>query len=223
MADQGSSGDSAKNGGTKSALLGSVNKQNLIIAGIAAAIPILGVVGILVYTGANSTFGVGLVAAIAAAAVGLVVGLLFGVPRAISSGAARQNVQASNINLHSVLKPESFIGTEDNTPQQQTNVGSEVFISSTNLAEVSDWLTKLLLGAGLVSITRLGGPVGRLIDSTAAGLSTSSSVSGSAKVVAGAILFGFFAMGFLDGYILTTVWYKRELAAGSKAGDGKAE
>jgi hypothetical protein len=35
---------------------------------------------------------------------------------------------------------------------------------------VSDWLTKLLLGAGLVQLTRLGAPISQLIDSVAAGL-----------------------------------------------------
>ena len=41
---------------------------------------------------------------------------------------------------------------------------------NTNLGEISDWITKLLLGAGLVSLSHLGGPVGRLIDNVASGL-----------------------------------------------------
>ena len=79
---------------------------------------------------------------------------------------------------------------------------------STNLAEVSDWLTKLLLGAGLVQLTHLGAPIGSLIDDVAGGLSASTPPSGAAKVMAGAILFGYAAIGLLDGYVMTTTWYQ---------------
>jgi hypothetical protein len=79
---------------------------------------------------------------------------------------------------------------------------------STNLAEVSDWLTKLLLGAGLVQLTHLGGPVGSLIDDVAGGLSPVSPPTEAAKVMAGAILFGYAAIGLLDGYVMTTTWYQ---------------
>lgn len=43
------------------------------------------------------------------------------------------------------------------------------FEPSTNLAEVSDWLTKVLLGAGLVQLTQLSEPAVSLINSVAAG------------------------------------------------------
>jgi Putative Ig domain len=83
---------------------------------------------------------------------------------------------------------------------------------STNLAEVSDWLTKLLLGAGLVQLTHLGAPIGGLIDDVAAGLSASSKPSEAAKVMAGTILFGYVAIGLLDGYVMTTTLYQNWLA-----------
>jgi len=38
------------------------------------------------------------------------------------------------------------------------------------LAKVSDWLTKLLLGAGLVSLTQLGKPLSHLVDTVARGV-----------------------------------------------------
>jgi hypothetical protein len=85
---------------------------------------------------------------------------------------------------------------------------------NTNLGEISDWITKLLLGAGLVSLSHLGGPVGRLIDSVAAGLYASTSQPGdaaAAKVLAGAILVSFTVLGVLEGYVLTSTWYPRKL------------
>jgi hypothetical protein len=192
-----------------------------LIALIAMTLPILGIIGILVYTGFSSIFGVGLLAALGAAAVGLLIGLLFGVPKAVSSGQVRQSAQIKQVADQTVV---SALPAEDQAALQQWKAASDAqqtgqtktsnFAPSTNLAEVSDWLTKLLIGASLVSLSKLGPPIGHLIDSIAGGLSTGGSVTGSAKVVAGAILFGYVAMGFLDGYILTTVWYQRELDEG---------
>jgi Putative Ig domain len=82
------------------------------------------------------------------------------------------------------------------------------YAPSSNLAEVSDWLTKLLLGAGLVQLTRLGAPVASLIDNVAHGLYMNKADAEAAKVMAGAILFGYTAVGLLDGYVVTTTWYQ---------------
>lgn len=192
-----------------------------LIAIIAMSLPILGIIGILVYTGFSSTFGVGLLAALGAATVGLLIGLLFGVPKAVSSGQVRQSAEIKQVadqTVVSALTPgqqaelQKWKAATDAQPTGQTKAST--FAPSTNLAEVSDWLTKLLIGASLVSLSKLGPPIGRLIDSIAGGLSTGGSATSSAKVVAGAILFGYVAMGFLDGYILTTVWYQRELDEG---------
>jgi hypothetical protein len=60
-----------------------------------------------------------------------------------------------------------------------------------------------------VSLTKLGGPIGRLIDNVAAGLGPS--ITGSSSVMAGAVLFGYSVIGFLDGFIITTVWYQKKL------------
>jgi hypothetical protein len=192
-----------------------------IIAIIALSLPILGVIGILVYTGFSSTFGVGLLAALGAAAVGLLIGLLFGVPKAVSSGQVRQSAEIKQVQAETVVSgmpPDQQAQLQQwkaaVDAQQSGATKTSNFAPSTNLAEVSDWLTKLLIGASLVSLSKLGPPVGRLIDTIAGGLRTASGGAGSAKVVAGAILFGYVALGFLDGYILTTVWYQRVLDEG---------
>jgi hypothetical protein len=67
-----------------------------------------------------------------------------------------------------------------------------------------------------VQLTRLGAPISHLISSVAAGLTATtaaSSPSSAAKVMAGAILFGYVAIGILDAYVVTTVWYQRKLAS----------
>jgi Putative Ig domain len=100
----------------------------------------------------------------------------------------------------------------------------KAYTPNTNLPEVSDWLTKLLLGAGLVQLTHLGPPVGRLIDHVSLGLYDSSPVTGSsvaaaagsshagaATVMAGAIIFGYTGIGLLSGYVVTSDWYLKRL------------
>jgi hypothetical protein len=90
---------------------------------------------------------------------------------------------------------------------------SDPYSPSSNLAEVSDWLTKLLLGAGLVQLTHLAAPISHLIDNIAAGLTatTATGISSAAKVMAGSILFGYAVIGMLDAYVVTTVWYQNKL------------
>ena len=159
------------------------------LAFLALGLPALGSLWIVTYSFATpgyhfSYLGTGMLTALAAFLSGCVVGFLFGIPRVISSGQLRHDK------------------------------GSQAYVPSTNLAEVSDWLTKLLLGAGLVQLTRLGAPIGHLIDTVAAGLTSATAPtvpSSAAKVMAGAILFGYAAIGLLDAYVVTTMWYQEKL------------
>ena len=85
------------------------------------------------------------------------------------------------------------------------------FEPSTNLAEVSDWLTKLPLGVGLGQLTHLGPPLASLINAAASGLGGSPScvggtacTSGAAQVMAGTIMVTYLGLGFLVGYVTTS-------------------
>lgn len=97
----------------------------------------------------------------------------------------------------------------------QVHVSGSMFSPSTNLAEISDWLTKLLLGAGLVSLSHLGGPLGKLIGDVAGGLQVPTSHPSAlqaAKVIAGSVMIGFTALGILGGYIVTSTWYQKKIS-----------
>jgi hypothetical protein len=105
-----------------------------------------------------------------------------------------------------------LFGLPKTAPSQTSRqVGS--YLPSTNLPEVSDWLTKLLLGAGLVQLTHLGKPVASLIGNVASGLYDDPRLASSARVLAGAIVFGYTGIGLLAGYVMTAVWYFRKLNA----------
>jgi hypothetical protein len=159
---------------------------------------VLGAVLIILYV--VSTVGpypryisVGLLTACAAFMVGTLAGLVLAIPRIVSSGAYRHRETIER-------------------GQEQTQVPQ--VLPSTNLAEISDWLTKLLLGAGLVSLTRLGRPLSQLIDDVARGLgggTASGGVTASATVIAGAILVDYVILGFLGGYLTTAFFYGRVL------------
>jgi hypothetical protein len=197
--------------------------------------------------------GAGLLTACAAFAVGCLVGLVVGIPRFVSSGAMRHDMEARRATTRLVATPPvgeavsvavtapgkaehrsqpRTQGTAADGHDQQTAaqaiaaqlgpaladapgpVSSGQLSPSTNLAEISDWLTKLLLGAGLVELTRLGRPLSGLVDAVARGmrdLPPGVKPPESSVVVAAGILAMYVVLGFLDGYILTTVWYGKYL------------
>ncbi len=104
-----------------------------------------------------------------------------------------------------------LIGVPKVVSSGEARLSNGGFSPSTNLAEISDWLTKLLLGAGLVSLSHLGGPIGGLIDNVAGGLHGATgdpAIIQAAKVTAGAIMIAFTVLGLLVGYIVTSTWYE---------------
>jgi hypothetical protein len=79
----------------------------------------------------------------------------------------------------------------------------------TNLEEIADWLTKLILGAGLVELTRLRSPIGDFTRFMATGVNPPFFVRGQqnedpgSPAIALAIMSFFSASGLLYGYLWT--------------------
>jgi hypothetical protein len=108
-----------------------------------------------------------------------------------------------------------LVGVPKIVSSGQVHLSTRAFSPSTNLSEISDWLTKLLLGAGLVSLSRLGGPIGKLINEVAGGLhgpASDAAVIQAAKVTAGTIMVAFTVLGLLGGYIVTSTWYQKKIS-----------
>lgn len=172
------------------------------LALLSGALALAGSVVIVVYCLATEGphlryLAVALTTAMASFLVGCLAGFLFGIPRVVSTGALR-------------LARDGKV-SDDPNPDAPTGQ----FTPSTNLSEISDWLTKLLLGAGLVQLGNLGRPAGAFVREIAQGISTTSSgapVSAGATAMAGAILVLYLVLGFLDGYVVTTLWYGRRLS-----------
>lgn len=138
------------------------------------SLPIL--VAIFVYGLAEHHFGsfvgVSLVVAAGAFGVGALLGFLFGVPR--PSGSAD--------------------GSASSTP------GTGLLSPNSNLVQVSDWLTKVLIGATLVQFRELVNSIGSFATDT---LAPALGNDDTAKAFAIALLVASFAAGFLVTYVFT--------------------
>jgi len=113
--------------------------------------------------------------------VGTVGGFLFGVPKLAKS----------------LLEPTlSAEKTEINQKKRLYNV-------NTNLEDISDWLTKIILGLGLVHLNRVInfiGHVGELVG-TAIG-----QAQGAKAIAISAMVYG-----FVSGFLLVYIWTRTEL------------
>ncbi|HVF04295.1 MAG TPA: hypothetical protein VNA20_05605 [Frankiaceae bacterium] len=124
---------------------------------------------------------------LAAAVVGGLLGFLFGVPRY-----ARVNETA----------------TQDSLTSLESDLARTRWYHNTNLEQVSDWLTKILVGVGLTQFRSIGDALGRLVHAASPGL---GNTEGSAAF-AGFVLAYFGALGFMVSYILTVSILPRFLA-----------
>ena len=114
-------------------------------------------------------------------AAGAIVGFLFGIPRTLQSEQAASGAPS---------------GTRPATEQGRRSYAQLV---NTNLEQISDWLTKILVGLGLTQLERVPGK----LQEAAAYIATGMANKESAAVLAGAMIVYFSIVGFLGGYLLT--------------------
>jgi len=126
--------------------------------------------------------------AFACLVAGVLVGFIFGVPTIINNGlpATPQNNLAQ-----AAMKPAT---------------AQKLVEANTNLTQVSDWLTKVIIGAGLVELRQVPGFV--LYISSRIGKGMATSQSGSlpySTVFAGGIIVAFSIYGFIFGYLIMRI------------------
>jgi hypothetical protein len=143
---------------------------------------LLAAYGVNVHRG--TIFVVELMVGVAALSVGILLGFLFGMPR----GQAATAGQKTN-------------GKEGGAPRHAQGPGYE---PSTNLEQVSDWLTKILVGIGLVEFGKLRDALASAGDLAARSLDPP--VAG-ASVVSQLVMIAFTVIGFLASFLWTRVYY----------------
>ncbi|MFF7453443.1 hypothetical protein [Kitasatospora sp. NPDC008115] len=159
----------------------------------AGTLPGAGLLGLVLFSLGRphpwQALGGGLVVACAATLVGGALGFLFGVPR-VRGGS----------------------GGQDGTGGGGSH-GS--YAPNTNLEQVSDWLTKVLLGVGLTQLGSLGERLDQLGGTLAPALGGGP---GTAPFAAALVLY-FLLLGFLSGWLLTRLALPRVLSDADQALD----
>jgi hypothetical protein len=97
------------------------------------------------------------------------------------------------------------------TPTSSTKSDAESTLRpNTNLEEVSDWLTKIIVGLGLVHLKDIEGIVASTAVNAAASISTQPASSDIS--IATALIVGFAIEGFFGGYIYTRMFLQGAFA-----------
>jgi hypothetical protein len=104
--------------------------------------------------------------------VGALMGFLFGIPRTLQN------------------QEEKKTGEEGNKPQ---------YLVNTNLEQISDWLTKIIVGVGLIQVASFPGYLESIADRMAPALGNGA----NSKVYGIALIVYFCVVGFMFGYIAT--------------------
>jgi len=76
---------------------------------------------------------------------------------------------------------------------------------NTNLNQISDWLTKVIVGAGLVQLKEIPGFVVRVAEKMSRGLACNSLRMDAAISTSAAMIIYFTIYGFITGYLITKV------------------
>jgi hypothetical protein len=164
-----------------------------------ALVPALAVTGlVLLITGARTgAVGPTFLWGISSLAAGAAIGFLFGIPR-VSRGATEAKPQAAG----------GGGGASENTASAPA--ADPAIRPNTNLEEVSDWLTKIIVGLGLVHL----GDIERLVQRTAGNAAAAMAQSpGAAEAsIATALIVGLAIEGFFGGYIYTRLFLQGAFA-----------
>jgi len=131
--------------------------------------------------------GYALSISLASIITGILLGFLFGIPRTLS-GSSQSQLPIEN---HDSAKDS----TASNTTQPP-NLGT-----NTNLEQISDWLTKMLVGVGLTQIGQIPNALGAISRELQPGFGNAP----GAPVFGGLIIIFFSVCGFLIGYLWTRI------------------
>jgi hypothetical protein len=132
--------------------------------------------------------------ALAALGVGIFLGFLFGIPRTLADG----------VRPAPPPSPQGAAqGPAPATPPPNPN--NAVFGVNTNLEQISDWLTKIIVGLGLINLGKLPGKVRSFVSQVA------PSVGGQYGFTS-AIVVTYAVCGFMLGYLLTRLYLARAFA-----------
>jgi hypothetical protein len=167
----------------------------------------IGCLGIILYAYPAKTrpeflsiIGVAFLIAIAAFFSGGLLGFIFGVPRTQSQpppSSLQPQTRASTLNPPATSQATPAQAAPSPAPPRQLR-----YQDNTNLEQISDWLCKILVGAGLTQLTALPGVLKRYALFFAPGLGGNTNTFHGEVFAVGLLIF-FTVCGFLVGYLWT--------------------
>ena len=167
------------------------------VPSVLLAIFLLGTWAVLGCSGAGNYYvGNALIWGFGFCVSGMLLGFLFAIPRILPAGAIIAPARPLNGNGNGKRDTDPSPGVVS----QAANSPSEI---NSNLVEVSDWLTKIIVGVGLVELKHLPTAARGIADYIAPSLGLEAAV---AAPVAGGIMLFYSALGFLIGYLLTRIY-----------------
>jgi len=144
--------------------------------------------------------------ACASAAAGFFIGFLFGFPRTIAQPVTQSGAAPA--------------AGSANEPSANPGRASRLSVN-TNLEQVSDWITKTIVGVGLVELKKLPGEFVRL--AKYASDTIGKPVTGSSAEPAAAALIAYFSvLGFLGGYLITRMFFQPAFDRSDHSADAEA-
>src|SRR5688500_8942789 len=143
-------------------------------------------------------FAVGVLVAGAALAVGVLVGFLFGIPRTLAAAPAT-TIEARDGTTSTAPGAIGSSAAPSGTAPESRPSGLPGYAANSNLDEVSDWLTKILIGVGLTQVSGLGDDIRRL----AGGIASAFAGEPGPFAITACVYFG--TIGFLWGYLWTRI------------------
>jgi len=169
---------------------------------------LIGVVFIFVYScrfwrsgSFASIFAVGMLSAGAFLLVGFLLGFVFGIPRT-----SRDSGASSPSGPH-----QAGGAPQGSSLTSSGKSGHGAVEPNSNLVEISDWLTKIIVGVGLVQLNKIPGKVQDLTAYIGNGLRDCDSqvCKLSSEALALGIVIFFFCAGFLIGYLWARLYLQR--------------
>ena len=162
---------------------------------------VAGVIMLMIYSWRAQgfyTFGVCILIAGVALAAGLLFGFLFGIPKSAQQPPAPPQAASPTGGQQSVPPVP---------PNQLNNFTIRVSSkANTNLVEISDWLTKMIVGVGLYQLSTLPGK----LKSLASYFATAFGPPAAPAALVMAILGYFGIFGFLLGYLWARLYLTKE-------------
>ena len=183
-----------------------VDRSSIFIARICLAVIIVGVSIVLMFGNTLSGKATLFAWILACLLVGIFIGFLFGIPKILQGGSQNPPPAPAPSGQGGGSNPPAPPPSPGSSPATVISYQQQV---NTNLTEISDWLTKIIVGLGLVNLKQIHPHLTALATILAGALdkpTTNGHVAPLSIAFAYGIIITYTILGFLFGYISTRIY-----------------